>query len=172
MLALSFATALARIPGRVVGIPPGGDPSGYFYFFDNVIVGFNASQLDKTSRLSQFKLVSMTYGYGYGYTDTPTQLALAVMVAYCIVTLIYLSYTITTGHYSIAWSSATELIMLVLRSHSPDHLGHVSAGVDSKVTFQEPVGIRAKTVDIGDSVGVEERLELVFARIETAKTRE
>jgi hypothetical protein len=123
-----------------------------------------------TSR-TKIKIDETIYGFGYGSTDTPTQLSLAVIVVYCLVTMMYLVYINITGHTSMAWNSATELMILALQSKEPDNLGHVSVGLDSMDTFRRSVGIRvatSKIADTGEDVG---RLELVFEHDEGVKRR-
>jgi hypothetical protein len=94
------------------------------------------------------------YGYGYGTRSTSIYLAMVVLTTYCIITILYLIYTIATGSISTAWNSGIELVTLALQSRKPDHLGHVSVGIDSVMTFNESVGIRVNT---------DNELELVFA---------
>jgi hypothetical protein len=94
------------------------------------------------------------WGYGYNTWSTSIQLSFAVITAYCIITLAYIVYILSTGSTSTAWNSAIELVALALQSRKPDHLGHVGVGLDSLETFKEGVGIR---------VNNDNELELVFA---------
>jgi hypothetical protein len=75
-----------------------------------------------------------------------TQLSLAVIVSYCFITIAYITYIIITGRTSVAWNSATELIILALQSKEPNNLGHVSVGIDSMETLCRSVGIRVNDV--------------------------
>lgn len=163
--AVYLANALAWIPGRKGTSDNHTDDSALLMEVDeNFVMGYSKSTLNEAPLPSQFTVDLQVYGYGYGHIDTATKLALAVMIAYCSIIVLYITYTITTGYSSIAWNSATELIMLALQSRTPDHLGHVSVGMDSVETFQEQVGIRVMTVR-NDSTGeADERLEMVFAR--------
>jgi hypothetical protein len=101
-----------------------------------------------------FNFVLTDYGYGYGTRPTSVYLAMAVILTYCIITMLYIIYTIITGSSSTAWNSGIELVTLALQSKKPDHLGHSSVGIDSIKTFSESVGIR---------VNADDELELVFA---------
>jgi hypothetical protein len=61
-----------------------------------------------------YKFSLADYGYGYGARSTSIYLAMAVMTIYCIVTIIYIIYTIVTGSASTAWNSGIELVTLAL----------------------------------------------------------
>jgi hypothetical protein len=91
-----------------------------------------------------------------------TQLSLAVIVSYCFITIAYITYIIITGRTSVAWNSATELIILALQSKEPNNLGHVSVGIDSMETLCRSVGIRVNTVNIAGTGEHMQKLELVF----------
>ncbi|CAG5150742.1 uncharacterized protein ALTATR162_LOCUS2760 [Alternaria atra] len=94
-------------------------------------------------------------GYGYETSSISTRLSLIVIMAYCMVAVGYITYLLSSGHASTAWCSATEIIVLALQSKRSEHLRHVSAGINSIETYQEPVGIR---------VSDRNHLELVFER--------
>jgi hypothetical protein len=147
LLSVAFAAALAEIPH-------------YSRRWDNK----DEVQVDKASTTA-FDISVIIRGYGYGTAATSAYLSVAVITAYCIVTLIYIAYTLATGTSSTAWNSGIELVALALQSRRPDHLKHMSAGIDSMQTFREGVGIR---------VNEQDELELVFARdrdIDTRKLR-
>lgn len=164
-LALCFAAALSWIPASLR--LANGD-SGIEY---EVYKGYNHSDLNESSILSTYEFIETIDGYGYGATDTSIRLSVAVMLTYCIITILYVSYIIITGHTSIAWDSATELIMLALQSKEPTGLGHISVGLDSMETFRKGVGIRVSTLE-NDSTGqLVEKLELVFEDDEEAEKR-
>jgi hypothetical protein len=93
------------------------------------------------------------------------------MLTYCIITIVYVSYIIITHHTSIAWDSASELIMLALQSKEPAGLGHISVGLDSMETFRKGVGITVSTLDNGSTSQPVEKLELVFEDDEEAERR-
>jgi hypothetical protein len=160
----AFAAALSWIPGQNAHAI--GDPLS----FDMVEEKDLSSTKDPASYTS-FRVDSIITGYGYGGTDTSTQLSLAVILTYCIITIVYVAYTIVTGHTTIAWNSATELIMLALQSKEPSDLGHISVGIDSMETLRRSVGIRVNTVNIGDTGEYREKLELVFEQDEGLKRR-
>ncbi len=101
-------------------------------------------------------------GYGYETSSTSTRLSLIVIMAYCIFAVGYITYMLSSGHTSTAWSSATEIIVLALQSKRSEHLRHVSAGINSIETYQEPVGIR---------VSDRNHLELVFERDQSNQLR-
>jgi hypothetical protein len=164
-LALCFASALSWIPASLRLA------SGALGIEYEVYKGYNRSELDASSILSTYELVETIDGYGYGATDTSIRLAVAVMLTYCIITVVYVSYMIITGHTSIAWDSATELIMLALQSKEPAGLGHVSVGLDSMETFRKGVGIRVSTLDKDSTGHPVEKLELVFEDDEVAEER-
>ncbi|KAF2999667.1 hypothetical protein E8E13_001067 [Curvularia kusanoi] len=118
--------------------------------------------LDNTASSAEIIITNTIEGYGYGATDTSIRLSLAVMIAYSLATTIYIIFIIGTGRTSVAWDSATELIMLALQSQEPDGLGHVSVGLNSMETFRKGVGIRVSKTE-EDSSGVsQEKLELVL----------
>jgi hypothetical protein len=75
------------------------------------------------------------------------------MLAYCILTVVYLSYILITGTTSSAWNSAIELVALALQSGRPDSPGRIGVGMDSLESFKEGVGI---------SVNKDDELKLVF----------
>ena len=91
-----------------------------------------------------------------------SKLAAAVITTYSLMSLLFVAFIINTGHTSISWDSAMELVVLALQSKEPDDLGHVSVGLDSMDTFRRTVGIRVNTVPVGDTGERRERLELVF----------
>ncbi|OAL52091.1 hypothetical protein IQ07DRAFT_642966 [Pyrenochaeta sp. DS3sAY3a] len=110
------------------------------------VLGFSIIPLKMTS-----------YGYGYNLAPMSVRLSLAVIGAYCVITILYMSYILMTGLTSTAWDSAAELVLLALQSKRPGHLGHTSVGISSMKTLQEGIGIRAND---------ENELELVLAKNE------
>jgi hypothetical protein len=104
--------------------------------------------------MSAFRYTTVIYGYGYGNRSISIQLAIAVILTYCLITVIYIAYILTTGAVSTAWSSPIELVARALQSPKPDHLGHTGVGLDSIETFKQGVGIR---------VNQDNELELIFA---------
>jgi hypothetical protein len=126
---------------------------------------------ERPSSWSHYTITQMYTGFGYGSTDTPSKLAAAVIVAYCVISLVFVTYIIVTGHTSIAWNSAMELIVLALQSKEPDSLGHVSVGLDSMETFRRTVGIRVNTVPVRNTGETRERLELIFEHDKDAEKR-
>jgi hypothetical protein len=160
----SFAPALSWISAQ--------DPDAVRNLFpQEPIEGKDWSSIKDPTSYTSFRIVSMINGYGYGGIDTSTQLSLAVIIAYCFITIVYVAYTIFTGHTSIAWNSATELIMLALQSKEPSDFGHISVGIDSMETLRRSVGIRVNTVNIGDTGEYMEKLELVFEHDDGHKKR-
>jgi hypothetical protein len=150
-----FAFALSWVPGQYIY-------SVDRYISQDTIEGMNSSSIKDSTSFTPFRIVKTITGYGYGSTDTSTLLSLAVIITYCFITVAYITYTIFTGHTSVAWNSATELILLALQSKEPDDLGHVSVGVDSTETLRRSVGIRVNTVSIPDTGERMQKLELVF----------
>jgi hypothetical protein len=165
-LSLCFANALSWIPGfhHIEGAT---DPSFEF----EAAGGHNGSELNDSVEPTLFEVVETIDGYGYGATDISIRLSVAVMVTYCMITILYVSYIITTGHTSIAWDCATELIMLALQSKEPTGLGHISVGLDSMETFRKGVGIRVSTLNDDVTGQLTEKLELVFEDDEETKKR-
>jgi hypothetical protein len=94
------------------------------------------------------------YAYGYTTNSTSVRLSLAVILAYCIVTIVFMIYILVTGYTSTAWNSAIELVVLALQSRRPEYPGHTAVGIDSLHTLNQGVGIR---------VNKDDELELVFA---------
>lgn len=153
-IATCFAVALSDLPGSSKY------ENGMSWYDAEYVEALSRAELHGSSSYTSFQVDLIRYGYGYASSDTATRLALAVITAYCLFAMIYICYIIATGHTSLAWNSATELIMLALQSKEPDHLGHISVGLDSMETFRQGVGIRVST---SDDVGeVKEKLELVF----------
>lgn len=150
-----FAFALSWVPGQYIY-------SVDRYISQDTIEGMNSSSIKDSTSFTPFRIVKTITGYGYGSTDTSTLLSLAVIITYCFITVAYITYTIFTGHTSVAWNSATELTLLALQSKEPDDLGHVSVGVDSTETLRRSVGIRVNTVSIPDTGERMQKLELVF----------
>jgi hypothetical protein len=102
------------------------------------------------------------HGYGYETSSISTRLSLIVIMAYCVFAVGYITYILSSGHTSTAWNSATEIIVLALQSNRSEHLRHVSAGINSLETYQEPIGIR---------VSDRNHLELVFKRDQSNQLR-
>jgi hypothetical protein len=151
----AFAFALSWVPGQYIY-------SVDRYISQETIEGMDSSSIRDSASYTAFRIVKTITGYGYGSTDTSTLLSLVVIITYCFITVAYVTYTIVTGHTSVAWNSATELILLALQSKEPDDLGHVSVGVDSTETLRRSVGIRVNTVSIPDTGERMQKLELVF----------
>jgi hypothetical protein len=150
-----FAEALSWIPGQ--------EDNTFFYSIVNkMIEGQESPSVNDPTSYTSFRITRLNTGYGYGGTGTSTQLSLAVIIAYCVITIAYVAYIIVTGHTSVAWNSATELMILALQSKEPNDLGHVSVGIDSMDTLRRSVGIRVNTVEIADTGEHMEKLELVF----------
>jgi hypothetical protein len=149
-----FVAALSRVPGQDAY-------DGDDFYLDRIEGKPSTSTTDSRS-YTPFRINSKFTGYGYGGTDTAVQLSLAVIIAYCLITVVYVTYIMVTGHTSIAWNTATELIMLALQSKEPDDLGYVSVGVDTMETLRRSVGIRVNTVNIADTGENMQKLELVF----------
>jgi hypothetical protein len=150
-----FAAALSWVPGQDTNAVR--DP-----LVEDMIEGKDWSSMKNPTSYTSFRILSMITGYGYGGSDTSTQLSLAVIVAYCFITIAYVTYIIVTGQTSVAWNSATELIMLALQSKEPKDLGHVSVGIDSIDTLRRSVGIRVNKVKVADTGEHTQKLELVF----------
>jgi hypothetical protein len=165
-LGACFAAAISWIPGRDQIHDKNIDKDNH------LVRGYDRLELVNSAPMIAYRIDTTIYGFGYGSNNMSTSLSLSVITAYAIIISIYVGYTIATGHTSIAWGSATELMMLALQSRVPDHLGHISVGIDSAETFQQSVGIRVKTVDIGDTGETIEKLELVFEHDQNAKGSE
>jgi hypothetical protein len=99
------------------------------------------------------KIALSRVGYGYETSSVSARLSLTVIMVYCIFAVGNITYMLSSGHTSTAWSSATEIIVLAMQSKRSNHLRHVSAGVNCLATYQEPVGIRVNDHD---------HLEIVF----------
>jgi hypothetical protein len=150
-----FALGVSKIPPVYQPEPADlrSDATDVEFFEKGRMVWYPPPGVD-VSNTTAFKFTLTDYGYGYGTRSTSIYLAMAVMTTYCIITILYLIYTIVTGSTSTAWNSGIELVTLALQSKKPDHLGHASVGIDSVNTFGESVGIR---------VNADDQLELVFA---------
>lgn len=161
-IAALFMGALTKVPG--------GDELDLLgeQTMADMVKGYDSPIMNTSTTI---KIDATISGFGYGSTDTTTRLSLAVITAYCMITVLYMAYIITTGRTSIAWNSATELIILALRSKEPNDLGHVSVGLDSMDTLCRSVGIRVHAVTIGETGEVEEKLELVFEHDDKNGTR-
>lgn len=156
-LALCIADALSWIAGFQ---QIDGNPDSNFQY--RAAHGYYGTESIDLTKMNTFEVVETIDGYGYGSQDMSIRLSVAIMVAYCVITIAYVAYIISTGHTSIAWDSATELIMLALQSKEPAGLGHISVGLDSMDTFRKGVGIRVSSIE-DEGTGQEvERLELVF----------
>ncbi|USP74327.1 hypothetical protein yc1106_01601 [Curvularia clavata] len=160
IVATMFVSAISQFPGR--------SPDDKEDIDEKYLSGIEASEIVPESH-TQFEYTATSYGYGYGATDTSIRLSVAVIIAYCIIAILYVIYIIATGHTSIAWDSATELIMLALQSKEPKDLGYVSVGLCSTETFRRGVGIRVSTVKDDETGELREKLELVFDNVETEK---
>jgi hypothetical protein len=156
IIVAAFADALSWVPGR--GVLTSIDK----YITPDMIEGKNSSSIRDSTSYMSFRIIETITGYGYGGTGTSIQLSLAVIVAYCFITILYVSYIIVTGHTSVAWNSATELIVLALQSKELEDLGHVSVGIDSIETLRRSVGIRAITMNVADTEEHIQKLELVL----------
>jgi hypothetical protein len=166
ILVSTFIATLSRVPGGITG------NSSHDEVDDNIIYGYDRSKVHDISSSTAFTINAMTSGFGFGSTDTATRLSLAVVTTYCVITTLYIVYINITGHTSIAWNSATELIMLALQPKKPDNIGHVSVGLDSVETVRRSVEISVNTSNIADTGEGIERLELVFEHDEGMEKRD
>ncbi|KAI8933242.1 hypothetical protein NX059_009873 [Plenodomus lindquistii] len=148
LLAISLAVALSQIPGA---------PS---HSNDSLS---NSSSSSDTANQTAFDFTTTEYGFGYGTRTTSVYLSITVLLAYCVIAISYIIYTLITGVCSTAWNSGIELVALALQSKKPDHLGHTAVGIDSIKTFSESVGVRVNT---------DNELELVFAHDRDLGTRD
>ena len=94
------------------------------------------------SDLNHQVLKGLRQGYGYKVSEITVELSLAVVATYCLITVAYLCYIISSGWTGSSWDSISELLMLGVCSNRPGHLGNVSAGIETIATFREPVSIR------------------------------
>ena len=163
-LPLCLAQFLSFIPAHR-RVERGVEPFNY-----KLAKGFNMSEL-KTPAPSAFQVIGTIDGFGHGATDTSIRLSVAVMLAYCIIATLYVSHIIATGHTSIAWDSATELIILALQSKEPAGLGHISVVLDPMETFRKGVGIKVSTIDDNGTGQAKEKLQLVFEDAEETRKR-
>lgn len=131
----------------------------------------NISDAEENASNAKYTVTTLSHGFGYGPTDTASKLSAAVIATYCLISLLFVAYIIITGHTSIAWDSAMELIVLALQSKEPDSLGHVSVGLNSMDTFRKTVGIRVNRVPVGDTGETREILELIFEHDEDTEKR-
>lgn len=114
------------------------------------------------STLTQVPLEIYANGYSYNNSGVPVQLSLVVLGIYCLIVIVYLTYTFITGRTASSWDSTSELIMLAMHSQRPTHLQGTTVGIDTLSTLREPVSIR---------VNDEGSAELVFENDAGAKTR-
>lgn len=108
--------------------------------------------------------VSQSYSQGYGYNreGVTVQLSVAVLGLYCVMIVIFLTWSLLTGLTGSRWDSASEFFTLGLNSKKPTHLGCTSAGIDTLSTFRQLVSVR---------VNDEESLELIFQDDPGTRTR-
>lgn len=91
--------------------------------------------------------------YGYDSKSVPVRFALVVFGLYVMVTASYIIYTLVTGETGTSWNSVADLVMLALNSRKPPaEMGSTSIGVDSIVTFREPVNVRINDVNTAELV--------------------
>ncbi|KAL9624604.1 MAG: hypothetical protein Q9160_001269 [Pyrenula sp. 1 TL-2023] len=130
--------------------------------YDGIFISEPTNQTDARQRY-QLQIQSHKSGYGYDSSGVPVRLSLAVLATYCLIVVIYLTYTFITGRTASSWDSSSELIMLAMNSQKPTHLEGTSVGIETLSTFRESVSIR---VNENDSV------ELVFENDPALKTRQ
>jgi hypothetical protein len=70
-------------------------------------------------------------GKGYTLRTWPVILAATIMCLYCLVTLVFIAFSLSTAVSSNAWDSASEITALALYSKVPDTSGHMSAGLST-----------------------------------------
>jgi hypothetical protein len=152
-LAAVFALTISSLPSlyTIRRTSPGQIDTSYQW-------GRNLTDSQEVTKVTDIQTVKCAYGY----TTDPTsvRLSLAVILAYCIVNIVYLVYILVTA--STAWNSAIELVALALQSKKPDYTGRMAVGIDSLDTFNQSVSIR---------VNSDNELELVFASDRDVDTR-
>ena len=121
--------------------------------YNSIELFASASESVDPSSTYQLSISKYVTGYAYSSSGTTVRVSIAVIGLYALITIPYLVYSLTTGITATSWDIIGELVMLALNSKRPEHLKHVSAGIERLKTFREPVSIR---------VNDENSLELVF----------
>lgn len=114
---------------------------------------FGLNNWTDPSTLVQMDLRTYRSEYGYDSTSVPVRFSLAVFCLYVLVTASYISYTLWTGETGTSWNSVADLVMLALNSRKPPAaIGSTSIGVDSILTFREPVNVRINELNTAELV--------------------
>ena len=101
-------------------------------------------------------------GVGYNSYDKTTRLALAVMITYCTIAIVHITYLGLFGISSTAWDSSAELLALAMNSTPTKYLQNTCAGIIGIKTFQTRIRVLARRVD-GNQ---DDHLELVFGDVD------
>lgn len=81
---LCFAAAIAEIPGHKIN-------------WKSTII----SEVQDSTLWPSFEIAMIFDGYGYGSTEMSMRLSLAVIISYCLITILYVTYILATGHTSV-----------------------------------------------------------------------
>lgn len=114
---------------------------------------FGLNNWTDPSTLVQMDLQTYRSEYGYDSASIPVRFALVVFGLYVIVTASYVIYTLVNGETGTSWDSVADLVMLALNSRKPPvEIGSTSIGVDSILTFREPVNVRVNEMNTAELV--------------------
>lgn len=103
-----------------------------------------------------FEIENSVYGWLYSASETTTKLAITVMLAYCVLVLGHIIYSILSGISSSAWDSTAEFVALTMNSSPTEILQNTCAGIIGLKAFKTPVRVLATT---------QGHLELVFGEV-------
>lgn len=70
-------------------------------------------------------------------------ISLAILLAYCIITIGHITYTVWTGISSTAWDSVPEVVALALNSPPRKEMENTCAGIKTAQVFEHRIHIAA-----------------------------
>jgi hypothetical protein len=100
---------------------------------------------------------------GYSLEGFLIKLAIGTLLLYCLVVLIFFTYSVATGISSSCWDTIAEVVALALNSERPIKLQHTTAGIETMDTFRHPISICATE---------EDRLGIIFRDDRQEQVRE
>jgi hypothetical protein len=92
-------------------------------------------------------------GKGYTLNTWAVILATTILILYCLITLVFIAFSLKLGISSTAWDSASEIAALALYSKVPESSWHMSAGLRTLNVYRKKVAMMENE---------DRNLELVF----------
>ena len=161
---LSRIGSTSQLQGIVKQRTQQGQPAGLDggYWFAGK--GNNVFQVDPAESQDwvKFRVSSTVEGYSYNTHGATPKVAICLLLIYCVVVIIHITYASVSGISSTCWDSIGEVTALAMNSTPTVLLRNTWAGITELDIFKLPVRVLA----FADAEGDGEHLELVFGSLD------